>query len=166
MLEIYVICWDETQEPLTPASFKKYWPNYGSNSLHGWTPPKKVYYSIGNARRGFAHIPDEIKSKVSIYQTKELEKVQNGSELAEKQKVAKIKKEKAAEMRYARYEKEKAEKVIEDMKKRINDITERTSHSRYCDVIVGGSKRKCCNCDGGDWVMGRRGARQLGSYDS
>ena len=64
--ELFAIVFTETGELLSPSSFKKYWPKYGENGLYGWRPPKKIYFTLGQARAGFSHIPDALKEKVSI----------------------------------------------------------------------------------------------------
>jgi hypothetical protein len=54
---------------LTPDTFTKYWENYGSTGsvLYGWRPPKKVYYTMGAARNGLRHVPEQIRAKVEIH---------------------------------------------------------------------------------------------------
>lgn len=92
MKEIYAIVFKETGEIVAPDLFKKYWKNYGSNSLYGWNPPKKIYYTLGRARSGFAHIPNEIKDDLAIAKFIFGEIVEDGAELKEKQDKARKKK--------------------------------------------------------------------------
>ena len=93
MIELYAIMFKDTQEIVAPDLFKKYWKNYGSNSLYGWNPPKKIYYTLGRARSGFAHIPNEIKDDLAIAKFIFGEIVEDGAELKEKQDKARKKKE-------------------------------------------------------------------------
>lgn len=98
MITLYSIAFKETGEPLTPESFKKHWPNYGTNNLYGWRPPKKVYYSIGNAKKGFAHIPEELKPKLVIAEFTMSKIVEDGADLAKKQADSKFKLKKQREI--------------------------------------------------------------------
>lgn len=54
---------------LTPDTFKEYWEGYGSGAtgLYGWRPPKKIYYTLGQARRGKRYVPKEIAKCVKIH---------------------------------------------------------------------------------------------------
>ena len=121
MKSIYAIVFKDTQEILTPDSFTEYWRNYGGNNLYGWRAPKKLYFTIGRARGGFAHIPEELKSKVAIARFDFAEVEQDGEELREKQKITRAKKEEKVKERQAKYRLECAErnltKALEDIKK-------------------------------------------------
>lgn len=109
MIELYAIMFKDTQEIVTPDLFKKYWKNYGSNSLYGWSPPKKIYYTLGRARSGFAHIPNEIKDDLAIAKFVFGEIVEDGAELKEKQDKARKKKEEKQEERNLIWKKVRAE---------------------------------------------------------
>ena len=109
MKELYAIIFKDTGEILTPDSFKEYWKNYGSNSLQGWNPPKKIYYTLGRARSGFAHIPDELKEKTAIANFVFSEIIEDGAELKEKQYQARKKKEEKQEERNLVWKKARAE---------------------------------------------------------
>lgn len=54
---------------LTPDTFKEYWGNYGNSAsgLYGWRPPKKVYYTLGQAKCGLHYVPAAIQHKVKIH---------------------------------------------------------------------------------------------------
>lgn len=94
MKELYAIIWKESKEILTPESFKKYWPNYGgaSSYLSGWRPPKKIYFKLGQAKSGFAHVPDAAKPFLEIAKFTLDSVVEDGKVLKEKQKQSKDKK--------------------------------------------------------------------------
>lgn len=86
---IYAIIFKDTQEILTPESFKKYWPNYGGNNLYGWRAPKKVYYKLGHAKTGFSHIPNKLKSKLAIAEFSPSKIIEDGQKLHAQQLVNK-----------------------------------------------------------------------------
>lgn len=129
MITLYSIAFKETGEPLTPESFKKYWPNYGRNDLYGWRPPKKVYYSLGNAKKGFVHIPDELKPKLVIAEFTMSKIVEDGSELAKKQAEAKFKLEKQREIAANEYRISELKRQLElhgsKQQQLINELNER-----------------------------------------
>jgi hypothetical protein len=62
--------------------------------LHGWRPPKKVYYKLGLARSGANFLPKEVIDKIEIVEygpVKVVEKL-DSKEIAKKKKVAELKK--------------------------------------------------------------------------
>lgn len=122
MNSIYAIVFKDTKQILTPYSFKEYWKNYGGNNLYGWRAPKKLYFTLGRAKWGFAHIPEELKSKVSIARFDFTEIITDGEELKEKQKVAREKKEVEYQARRAKNELERAEKNLKEAYERIAAI--------------------------------------------
>ncbi len=64
---------------LTPDSFQQYWKNYGMGAgVYGWRPPKKIYYTIGSARRGARFVPKEIREKVEIHRFQSAGKIEEG----------------------------------------------------------------------------------------
>ncbi len=63
--DLYVLMLDG--EILSAESFKKYCKGYGHNDMHGWRPPKKVYYTKGAAKSGRRYVPKEIQDKVEIH---------------------------------------------------------------------------------------------------
>ncbi len=65
---IYGICFKDTKDLVSAQSFKKYWPNYGGNNLHGWRPPRKVYHTLPAAKSGLRFVPKDIRDKVAIYE--------------------------------------------------------------------------------------------------
>jgi hypothetical protein len=96
MSKLYVITFKETKEMATPDSIKKYWKNYGSargNGLYGWRPAKKVYYSLGQAKKGFSFIPDELKPQCEISMYAYSESVVDGEDLQVTQDAAQKKRE-------------------------------------------------------------------------
>lgn len=102
MSKLYVITFKESKEMITPDSIKKFWKNYGSarsSGLYGWKPPKKVYFTLGQARRGFAFIPDELKPQCEISIFAFSESVQDGEDLQATQAAAKAKREKEQEIK-------------------------------------------------------------------
>jgi hypothetical protein len=126
MKELYVLVFKESGDILTPDSFKKYWPSYGSNWLSGWRPAKKVYYTLGKAKQGFNFTPDAIQDSLAIAKFAQVEILVDGVELKEKQKVAKEKKEVAREKRIAIYKKDLAErnlKLAQQEYDRVNKIS-------------------------------------------
>ena len=112
--KLYVIVHSDSNEVLTPDTFKKYWPNYDSNSLQGWRPAKKIYYTPGHAKSGFNFIPEAIKKSCKIAVFTYEEDVIDGEELkkeaAERKKAAdkryKESQIRAKEARIARLERE------------------------------------------------------------
>lgn len=114
--ELYVLVFKETGEIVTPDSFKKYWKNYGSvgNSLGGWRPPKKIYYTLGTAKSGFNYIPEQIKSQIGIALFAQQSIVVDGIELADKQKMAAEKRRKEDEIRRNQYCLEQAKLKLEE----------------------------------------------------
>lgn len=102
MSKLYVITFKDTKEMITPDSIKKFWKNYGSarsSGLYGWKPPKKVYFTLGQARRGFSFIPDQLKPQCEISMYAYSESVQDGEELQATQAVAKVKREKEQQIK-------------------------------------------------------------------
>lgn len=83
---LYAIVITQTKEILDPESFKKYWKNYGSNWLCGWRKPKKVYLKLGQAKCGFAHIPEEMKPHLSIAEFTFKDFIIDGGQIQEEQK--------------------------------------------------------------------------------
>ncbi len=97
--ELFVLMLDG--KILTPAAFEKYWNNYGSgaSSLYGWRPPKKIYYTLGQARCGLSHVPAEIKSKVEIYKFVSAGVVSSVADIIEHQKQVREKRQAAYKKR-------------------------------------------------------------------
>ena len=120
--KLYAIVFKESGEILTPASFKKYWPNYGQNNLYGWRPAKKIYYTEGRAKAGFAYIPDEIKGQLCIAVFTFEKELIDGAILCAEQNKRKIVKEleltkqkHLKDLERKRGEFEKALKTLEDL---------------------------------------------------
>lgn len=109
---MFAIIIKETKEILTPDVFKKYWPNYGNNCLSGWKPPKKIYETIGRAKSGFAHCPNELKKDLAIAEFVFGSIIENGEGLAVKQEERRAKKEKERTIRYEKYTLENAKKNL------------------------------------------------------
>ena len=112
MKEIYAIVYKKTKEIVTPKSFKQYWPNYGSNDLYGWRPAKKMYETLGQARRGFSFIPNLLKGDldIAIFTFKEV--VEDGSELSRKQAESKKKRELNKQKSQAKWAIKRAEQQL------------------------------------------------------
>lgn len=94
-MPLFAIVHKDTKELLSPASFKKFWPNYGSSigsGLYGWRPPKKTYDTLGRAKAGFAHIPEKLKSELEIAEFIYSRSISDGEELREEQRKKKEKK--------------------------------------------------------------------------
>jgi hypothetical protein len=66
MTTLYALVIKETKEILDPIVFKKYWKNYGTNQLYGWSKPKKIYTKLGHAKTGFSHVPEQLKPHIAI----------------------------------------------------------------------------------------------------
>ena len=115
MSKLYVLTFKDTNEILTPASFKAHWPNYGSigSNLQGWRPPKKIYYTLGTAKSGFSHIPDKIKPYIAISEFVWAKDVIDGAKLKDEQKVRKAKKELAYDTQLAIYRAEQEQRHAE-----------------------------------------------------
>ena len=115
-MKLYAINFKDSGEILTPESFTKYWPNYGSSGLHGWRIPKKIYVKLGQAKAGFAHIPDELKPMLEISEFAKAESLVDGAELMDKQKELKAKKKKLEDKALAKHQFELATKRLNDAK--------------------------------------------------
>lgn len=122
MNSIYAIVFKESKQILTPDSFKEYWKNYGGNNLYGWRAPKKLYFTIGRAKSGFAHIPEELKSKVEIARFDFAEAVEDGEKLQEKQQKVREKREDERKIRAAKYQLEYAERNLREAQEKINQL--------------------------------------------
>lgn len=46
--------------------WKEYSSKYGLNGLHGWRPPKRIYYKLYHAKNAIRHLPQEIRNRVEI----------------------------------------------------------------------------------------------------
>lgn len=116
---LYVLTFKDTNEIVTPASFKAHWPNYGSaaGNLQGWRPPKKIYYTLGTAKSGFAHIPDKIKPYIAISEFTWTRDLVDGDKLKDEQKVRKAKKKLAEDQKLAIYRAEQELRHIEYIEK-------------------------------------------------
>lgn len=121
-MELFAIVYKDTLEILTPKSFKKYWPNYGGSYLQGWRPPKKIYYSLGFARSGFSHIPNELKDKLAIAKVSKMEIVQDGESLHKNQEEKRLKKELEWKEKRRLYDLECAKANLERAQKALQDL--------------------------------------------
>lgn len=119
---IYAINFKESGEVLTPESFKKYWPNYGSNSLYGWRAPKKIYYKLGQAKTGFSHIPEQLKPYLEISEFAKVKSVIDGADLMISQKENREIKEKKVKERRAKWQLERAKFDYEKAKSALESI--------------------------------------------
>lgn len=121
---LYVIVFKDTKEILTPDSFAKFWKNYGSTGsiLQGWRPPKKIYYSIGQAKSGFAFIPEELKQLTEIARFDYAETIEDGSVLAEKQKRTREKRKLKEEAEEKQRRIERARRELEDALKKLAEF--------------------------------------------
>jgi len=78
-VDLFVILFDG--QFITPKLLKKIWTNYGSagNTLQGWRPPKKVYYSLAVAKAQMRWIakyaPQEFVELVQIHRFASVEVV-------------------------------------------------------------------------------------------
>lgn len=106
---LYAINFIDSGEVLTTESFMKYWPNYSSNSLRGWRPPKKIYYTLGRAKGGFAYIPEQLKPFLEISEFTKSKSLINGADLMVIQKEIKEVKAEEKRIRVAKAELERAE---------------------------------------------------------
>ena len=119
--KLYAIVITETKELLDPNTFEAYWKNYGRNQLYGWRKPKKIYLTIGQARSGFAHIPQAMKEHLSIAEFKFHDFVQDGKDLMIEQKVKKEIKEKKRQEKNAKYRLEIAQQNFERAAKELEN---------------------------------------------
>jgi hypothetical protein len=113
---IYAINFKESGEVLTPESFKKYWPKYGSNMLQGWRAPKKIYYKLGQAKTGFSHIPDQLKPHLEISEFAKVKSVIDGGDLMVTQKENKAIKDEKRRALIAKWQLERAKSDYEKAK--------------------------------------------------
>lgn len=51
---------------ISPNIWKQFSKNYGSSSLSGWKPPKKIYFSLSYAKSAIKHLPQQIRDKIEI----------------------------------------------------------------------------------------------------
>lgn len=123
--KLYAIVITETKEILEPKTFNAYWKNYGKNSLYGWNRPKKIYLTIGQARSGFAHIPDAMKEYLSIAEFTFNEFVQDGKDLMVEQKEKRETKEKKRREQNAKYWLEIAQQNFERAAKELENAKRR-----------------------------------------
>lgn len=124
MNSIYAIVFKDTKQILTPDSFKEYWKNYGGNNLYGWRAPKKLYFTIGRAKSGFAHIPEALKLEVEIARFDFAETVEDGEKLQEKQQKVREKREDERQTRAAKYQLEYAGRNLKEAKEKLRKIKE------------------------------------------
>lgn len=78
MKELFVIVFKDSKAPVTTDNIKKYWPNYGTNELYGWRPPKKVYFKLHHAKAGFSHLPADLQPYLEICKYGYIETVIDG----------------------------------------------------------------------------------------
>jgi hypothetical protein len=123
--ELFALTFKDSGEILTPDSYKKYWKNYGRNDLTGWHPPKKIYYTLGTAKAGFGHIPEQIKPLVEISKFVRSECVIDGAGLQTEQKV-KRDKEELRKARQAKYALELAERNLAEAKNKLEKLKNKT----------------------------------------
>jgi hypothetical protein len=131
---IFAICWKpkegEQPTPLSAKSFKDYWPNYGGNHLYGWRPPKKVYFSLGTAKTGFSHIPDEIKPLCGIYRLSIGDEMADGEVLAKEQADRRQEREGRIEQRRARWDLKKAQESLQEAQRVFQEAQVKLDSSR------------------------------------
>jgi|LakMenEpi03Aug12_release.lakeMendotaPanAssembly.Ray.scaffolds.fasta_scaffold178645_4 hypothetical protein len=125
-MTLYAIIIKDTQELLNPKTFKSYWKNYGNNSLYGWRVPKKVYDSIGRAKAGFSHVPEEMKDKLAIAEFKISDILIEGTELKKIQDEKKERQEKEREQRNLRYKLERAEKELKQAEENLRNLLDKS----------------------------------------
>lgn len=95
MSELYAIVFKSDKKLVTPAELKKRWPNYGSNELYGWRPPKRVYDTVAKAKAGFAHLPEDLKPELCIHPFGPVGEPIDGVVLVEEQQARREKREAA-----------------------------------------------------------------------
>lgn len=93
MDKIYAITFKDTGKIVTAKSFKEFWKNYGNNQLYGWRSPKKIYFTLGQAKAGFSHIPSQLKPLLEISSFVREASVIDGEELSKQQEEIRVKKE-------------------------------------------------------------------------
>jgi len=120
--ELFALTFKNSGEILTPDSFKKYWKGYGGNCLQGWKPPKKIYYTLGTAKSGFGHIPEQIKPLIQISKFVRGESVIDGAGLQAEQKIKRDKKEELRKARQAKYDLERAERNLKEAKEKLESL--------------------------------------------
>lgn len=120
--KLYAIVFTKTGEVLDAASFKEYWKNYGSNQLYGWRKPKKIYDNLGAAKRGFAHVPAELKPHLSIAEFCLDKVVLDGGELAVDQARKRLETESRKQERRAAYELQQAERELAAAQRRLAEL--------------------------------------------
>lgn len=118
-MSLFAIVHKDTKEILNPVSFRKYWPNYGSNQLYGWRSPKKTYETLGRAKAGFAHIPEKLKSELEIAEFVYSRSVTDGEELMEERRKKKEKRKTAEDKRLAELRLWRAERELEEARAKV-----------------------------------------------
>jgi phosphoribosylformylglycinamidine (FGAM) synthase PurS component len=124
--ELFALTFKDSGAILTPDSYKEYWKGYGQNDLSGWKPPKKIYYTLGTAKAGFGHIPEQIKPLVEISKFVRSECVIDGAGLQTEQKVKRDKKEELRKTRQAKYALELAERNLAEAKSKLEKLKNKT----------------------------------------
>lgn len=71
--------------------------------LSGWRPPKKIYFKLGQAKSGFAHVPDAAKPLLEIAKFTFDSVVEDGKILVDKQREAREKKEESLKVKRAKW---------------------------------------------------------------
>jgi HD-like signal output (HDOD) protein len=129
-MKLYAIVFKESKEILDPKTIKKYWPNYGSagsSGLYGWRPPKKIYDTLGRARTGFAHIPEQIKDQLAIATFTFDEFVEDGDDIKKVQEANREKKKILKEKRLLKYQKERLERDKAEIARREEELNKKLS---------------------------------------
>lgn len=106
MSELYAIVFKSDKKLVTPSELKKRWPKYGTNGLYGWRPPKRVYDTLGKAKAGFAHLPEDLKPELCIHPFGPVGSPIDGVKLAAEQIDRREKRLEARERSYQRWKKQ------------------------------------------------------------
>jgi len=111
------------------GSFK--WEGGGvSSSLHGWRPPKKVYWKLGLARSGATHLPENILDDCEIVEYAPVETVEQlSTKNRQKKRLEKELKDAQSSLKYnheylAQAEKQYRETYERNLEKARNKIKE------------------------------------------
>jgi hypothetical protein len=118
--EVYAITFTENKAILTEDSLKKYWPNYGKNGLHGWRPPKRLYFTLGMAKSAFRKLPAELQKQLCISKFTFFSIEANSDELIKEYNVKLLKKHESDKKKNAL--KNQLEHELRILKDRLNKL--------------------------------------------
>lgn len=126
---IYALVFKDTGEIVNAKLFKQYWVKYGSNSVYGWRMPKKMYETLGRAKAGFSHVPEQLKPLIDIAEFVQNKVAISGNDLMEE------KKNRSVKLAAKKEEKEK-KRDYADLHKKIDEFVGKTSAEDLAKLMM------------------------------